>query len=738
MNVAADEKPERSPLWLRALPPLFAVVGSSVCVVFALRLWNAHLGIPFEYGGDSLSHAMHLEQLVQNGWVWSDDRLGVPFGQHMQDWPIGDVLSLLTGWVLALFTNNWAVVQNGIFLLSFPLTALSAWWALHRLGLHSWTASVMGILFSLLPYHFVRGESHLFLSNYYVVPLGIYLAMRLLDSDSLFSTGSRFSSRWLRYASPRTAQTLLLALLIGLGGIYYAAFTVLFVVTALVVRIFRSQSVFPPIVIVAAIVGGVVLATAPTMLYQLQHGPNTEAADRQAYESDVYGLKLAQMLAPAPGHRIDAFDDYQNDYLNEFPLPAERGSAALGAVASVGLLMMLGLTIASLIRRTPPSDNESRMRQFSLFAIVGFLVASIGGFSTPIGLLLIDSIRSWNRMSVAIAVCAFAVAGLAIDGLLKRVKARRAPVVAAVLGAVLLVGYLDQVTPTWTPAYASVDARFLEDQKYFGAIESRMGDNASVYVLPHVEFPESPKVGNVDANDPLVPYLQTDTMKWSFGGLKGRLESSWQERIRPAPADLVTDVVAAGFQGLLIDRDGYDDAASALESELSGVLGGATPTVNRDGNYAFFDLRDISAELQQREGTVLAQRKAELLYPAGVVNVRGFFGRESDDQSSWNWAVGNHGDVIIENTTDDVMRSEISLELETATGSPSQFFITWPDGSSQTVEAGQGSVTLTHVVDLEPGATRVDVRSNAAPLPAGTDTRDLRFRLLDADVVSAS
>src|SRR5690606_9840846 len=109
MTDATDDLPQTTPRWLRVLPSLTTFVGSALAAVFALQLWNAHLGIPFQYGGDSLSHAMHLEQLVQNGWIWDDDRLGAPFGQQMQDWPIGDVLSLITGWVIALFTSNWAV-----------------------------------------------------------------------------------------------------------------------------------------------------------------------------------------------------------------------------------------------------------------------------------------------------------------------------------------------------------------------------------------------------------------------------------------------------------------------------------------------------------------------------------------------------------------------------------------------------------------------------------------------------
>ena len=42
------------------------------------------------------------------------------------------------------------------------------------------------MLFSLLAYHFFRGESHLLLSAYYSVPLSAYLFLELLGERRLF------------------------------------------------------------------------------------------------------------------------------------------------------------------------------------------------------------------------------------------------------------------------------------------------------------------------------------------------------------------------------------------------------------------------------------------------------------------------------------------------------------------------------------------------------------------------
>lgn len=607
-----DPQPSRL---ARALPPVFSVIASSIAVYIALQLWNATMGIPFDYEADALVHAMHFEQIVQNGWIWNDSRLGAPFQQQMQDWPIGDLTSLGTAWLLSLFTDDWAVIQNWMFLISFPLTALSAWWVLTKFGLRSWTASVVGVLFTLLPYHFVRGEVHLFLSNYYVVPFGLYLAVRLLDSSSLFATNSRFSSRYLRYVSWRSAQTVAIAVFVGFGGIYYAVFTLLFIATALVIRFVTSRSVVPALVSAGAVIGAVLFATAPTIFFELQHGENPQGVLRNAFETEVWGLKLAHMLSPATGHRIPAFNNFQATYLDGFPLPAERGAAALGAIATLGLLIMLSVMIASLLRGASTSLTETRVRRFSMFSLVAFLVATIGGFSSFISILVTSNIRSWNRISVFIALCALAVVGLLLDALFRRFSAKRA-VVGGALGALLCVGFLDQATPEFVPAYAATTKEFEQDERYFRTLESTLEPGAAVFNLPRIEFPEPPIVVGIKPTDEIIPYLQTDAVRWSFGAIKGRPESEWQHRIRfDSPNFMVEDFVATGYAGLLIDRDGYEDRGATLERSLQELLG-VRPLVSEDTRYAFYDLRSYGGTLRATKNAQLELRKADLF--AGV------------------------------------------------------------------------------------------------------------------------
>ena len=56
------------------------------------------------------------------------------------------------------------------------------------------------------------------------------------------------------------------------------------------------------------------------------------------------------------------------------------------------------------------------------------------------------------------------------------------------------------------------------------------------------------------------------------------------------PAKLLPELAAAGFDGIYLDRDGYEDHGRAIEAELTRRLDRPLP-VRADGRVAYFDLR---------------------------------------------------------------------------------------------------------------------------------------------------
>src|ERR1022692_2895475 len=142
-----------------------------VIVVWLLRLPIADVTVPFVYDRDALIQSVVVKGLVENGWVWHNPLLGAPFGSQFLDFPFYDNLDLALMKLIAMFTSNYAVVFNLFFLLTFPLTVTSSMLALRSFNVSYLSAIFVSLLYAFIPFHFYRGEGHLFIGAYFLLPL---------------------------------------------------------------------------------------------------------------------------------------------------------------------------------------------------------------------------------------------------------------------------------------------------------------------------------------------------------------------------------------------------------------------------------------------------------------------------------------------------------------------------------------------------------------------------------------
>lgn len=168
----------RAPL-LDAAGVAAATVG---LLVVTLRLWEANLRVPFVYNAtdkpplayapDAPYYLMLTKGLVDHGSYLRIPNLGWPFSLQLYDNPeSGDNLQLALLRDLGFFLRDAVLTMNVYYLLTFVAVSLAAWFVLRRLGASRLVAAVVAILYSFLPYHFARGEAHLLLSGYFMVPI---------------------------------------------------------------------------------------------------------------------------------------------------------------------------------------------------------------------------------------------------------------------------------------------------------------------------------------------------------------------------------------------------------------------------------------------------------------------------------------------------------------------------------------------------------------------------------------
>ena len=720
----------------RRAETLFALAAALLAVlaaVLALRLWDASPGIPLSYSGDARLYAVVVAETLDDGWHLENDRLGAPFGQTLHDYPFenASLADIATVGVIGLLGGGPFGTMNAFFLLSFAVVALAAFAVLRRLRLSRPAALVCAVLFSLLPYHFYRGEAHLFLSAYYAVPFGALLILRVLAGHTL--VGPR-----------RTAATLAVCVLVGTGGIYYAGFTVMLLVAATAVAALGRRGVEAlrqGLVPAAAIALVVFCQLLPSFVHRLTHG-GTSIAERQPVESELFSLKLADLVFPLESHRLDFLADFTRRYRFETPLTSESG-ATLGLLATVGFAFLLAAALAATLGAVRLRPRRPLVRAASVATLLGLAIATTGGLATVFAYLVTPQLRVWSRLSVVLAFFALFALGVGIDRLRALLRARgRPPALAGVVLALLLgVGLVEQTSDAFVPDYRGTRVEFESDRGFVRAIERRLPRGAAVYQLPHLQFPEASELvpRGMVIYDPLAGYLHSRDLRWTSGAIKGS-PADWARELSRRPFQrALPGLVAAGLAGIEVDRFGYEDRGTAVEAELRRILGVRRALESADGRRAFYDLRPFSTTVRERlpEG-LLAELRTAVLRPPRVEWGSDFHGEEGAGPSTFRWSRRPASVLRLRNPA-ATRRVVFRARVATA-GLPARVRLTFPDGRAVRVAAGFEGVPITRTFLLPPGSSRIRLHTAAASAPPAAADRRRGFyvQVLEADLEPAA
>jgi len=97
-------------------------------------------------------------------------------------------------------------------------------------------------------------------------------------------------------------------------------------------------------------------------------------------------------------------------------------------------------------------------------------------------------------------------------------------------------------------------------------------------------------------------FLHSRALRWSYGAIKGRAGDAWQKGTANLPAEpMVSQLLAAGFEAIYVDRHGFDDNGVRLEEELSQSLGRPV-LVSPMGASCFSSCRALRLLAQDRAG----------------------------------------------------------------------------------------------------------------------------------------
>lgn len=584
---------------------LIMAIGFILYLVMALK--EAELSkypLSYGYGGDGITGLTTVKSMLENGWIYENPYIGAPFGGANYDATTMELLLSLIEQVLVWITGNWVLSYNVFYLMGYFLIGITALYALKQLKVHSVIAVPLAVLYAFAPYHQLRGTGHIYLGMYFMVPLMVLYLYRLMKQEQLFEKGKMiFSKSRQGYLTWKNLLRVLCLMCMALSGIYYAFFTCFFLCVVILYRILNynyshadgkrklhenvkglwkqiAQSLLSIVIIVGTLVAGAI----PNLIYWMQNG-RTEAVMAKGGEgAEIYGLKMIQLLLPIPNHRIGLFAKVRNFYDSYYPLINENGTSSLGVIMAIGFVI---LCVALFISWKLP--KESNLRIGSIFTLAAVLFGTVGGYAVLMSFVT-GAIRCYNRFSIFIAMFAL----IAIAELIQLLYDKWKNIIVLIISMVILLafGIYDQTTPLDIERYHASAAAFEKDEELVQAIDAIEDENAMIYQMPYMRYPENGGIQNMPDYAHMMGYLHSDNLRWSYGAVAGREGDQWFKEIAEYPLEEQIEAVKqAGFAGIYVDWNAYlPDERTRMEQIFEACIGDVSAS-DSDNTRVYYSFR---------------------------------------------------------------------------------------------------------------------------------------------------
>ena len=619
-------------IWAFGIALVFAMV------VFAPLL--AYLDDPWS-GGDMLSTYVNTHNAAFLGYA-PTTHFGFPLGMDLNLAPNLDLTENWGAWLVnAAFGTTFAGL-NVVLIGSFPLVAALAVVAMRLAGLRGPLAIALAVAVTFIPYHWGRGLGHTYLATMVSAFLGLILVLLIGSGNLRRVLGRVTKTRRTSVTSPRTrrgvgrqgvarwrvALLVLAVVVIAWTGMYYAAFTLLLGIAALLWRAAHGARWRALLVDALPLIGIGMLALVafiPSLVALADNPGARELTERLPYESVVHAGILMFALLPLPMSRLPFMSGY-NEWATT--VAAEGGGLENATMTNFGTwttsIAVVVMVAALLVPRW-------RTRSHPLLPLVGYLTTVTVLLFVPWGLgaliahTLTPQIRAWNRL-LPMLLLLFLVGAAAVlsrsrlnltstnetsqaerDATSKLLTgtapSRAVPVSNLVAGSawavgaavlVLLVTLLDSVAPFKAPYHESAEASATEmafARAYGSDVNAVLPGDCGILQLPHAVYPEQGKLNELNDYEHFRVALANLTKRWSYGALKQTDAGDWVEQLKPIPTNKDVDrLVAAGFCGIHLDARGFkNDGFTMASAELTSRLGEPVAT-GHQGNWMLFAL----------------------------------------------------------------------------------------------------------------------------------------------------
>ena len=533
--------------------------------------------------GDLLSHYVNVDLWAGFGYR-SSTHYGFPGGMNPNLFPGVDITQNTIASALSALFDDPFIGLNLLMVLSFPLTAGLAVIAFRIVGLTGWWAIALSVAYTFLPYHWGRLLGHTYLGTMYAAVTGVILAL-LIGQGRLARPAS--SRVWWFVA--------VMVVVTAWSNVYYAAFGLLVMVTALLFRFLQGdrfrQLLQSSIPILATFIL-VVIGFLPSIIARLSEPGVAQLGSRFSYESVTLAGSLAMLLLPAPVSVLP-YMGYYNEAVRGLiaDAPPMENVSETNFGTWVLLAAMLFLIGWWIYRKRKGLASPKDLQLMTLLTIVTLAFFIPWGLNSLMAEYLSAQIRAWNRLVPTLALLILLSTAVALR------KSRWSQGMWCFVLPVLVLGVVlvEQVVPYRT-VYAATVSRYAEDtrwaREYAAAVNAAIPEECGVAQFPSMVYPE---------NGPIPPELNDYEHFWqpltnrdkdfSFGAVRFSESAALTTGLDiPLSTSDVARMNDLGFCALHVDLRGFEpvDRVSGLRN-VETLLGPAVAS-GRDGDWVLYRL----------------------------------------------------------------------------------------------------------------------------------------------------
>lgn len=580
---------------------IIIISGLLLMKIFALRYVDLDYPLMY-YGADDMTNLLTSKLMYTDGQTLTTDKLGAPYGTNFSEFSANLLHNVENVFIkiFTLLTGSYVKGFNLAFLSTFVVTALISYYVMRQLKINNWIAVAGSIAFGFNPFALYRGILHMVLTECYFIPLSILLCVWIYEDDNLlnFGKGKDFFKYYKNYL------VIIFALLIANNGIaYYPFFTCMILCVTAVSKMAKTKKfkvIIPTAVIVGVICVFLVIALLPQIIYVAQNGANTVINQRGgAGETEIYSLKPVQMFIPLDGHGIKWLTKVIEEYNASTLFLNENISSYIGIMAIIGFVI---LAVSLFVKRD--TQLKARLGLMAELNVILIIFGAVGGLNVLFVLYISDQLRSFNRISVFI--CYISILGFCmfLDYLYKKIKEKFSDKIKSVnvkrilkvTGSIVIVGFgifcvvKDNTSDLWIH-YGEIMEAYDSDDEFVSQIEDSVSEGAMIFQLPYHPYPEEGAVNEMQDYALFTGYLHSETLRWSYGCIKGREGDKWYSKVASlSTRSMITEIKRKGFEGIYIDtraytEDEFDKLRYELETELKKEM-----SLSNNGNLAFIKL----------------------------------------------------------------------------------------------------------------------------------------------------